>query len=142
MQERGLVFLAMRAGPVRKCCQLALEDEGFLVVSAPVRTEELLAELRRRQPEMVLMEVLSPSLDFLQVLRQAKEEGLGCSFFTISTAAVFSELEGLEEAGCRGHFITPVDYPLMAERMLLRSGYAPRIAHSLTSPTPFGNLKV
>ena len=138
MDERGLVFLAMKAGPVRKCCQLALEDEGFLVVPAPVRTEEILVELRRQKPEMVLMEILSTPLDFFQVLRQAKEDGLRCSFFTISAAAAFSVQDELKEAGNLEHFATPADYPIMAEQMLLRSGYTPRIIHPPIVPPPLG----
>ena len=66
------------------------------------------------------------------------EEGLRCSFFTISAAAAFSVQDELKEAGNLEHFATHADYPIMAEQMLLRSGFTPRIIHPPIPPTPVG----
>ena len=66
-------------------------------------------------------------------------EGLRSSFFTISAAAAFSVQDELKEAGDLEHFATPADYPIMAEQMLLRSGFTPRIIHPpIAPPPPFG----
>ena len=136
MEEQKSVFLAMRSGPVRECCWRALEDKGFRVIPAPLRTEAFLKEIREQQPDVALMEILTTALDFFGILRQARQEGMKCRFFTTTSVPPFSVVDELEALGNRGNFAMPLNFALMAEQLAICSGSTPRKTPG--NPDPLG----
>ena len=72
MSTRTLVLVADDEPRITKLVSIALTDEGFRVISAATG-EEALARAEEIRPDIVLLDIVLPDLDGIEVMRRLRE---------------------------------------------------------------------
>ena len=72
MSTQPLVLVADAEQRITKLVSMALSDEGFRVVTAS-GGEEALAKAEEIRPDIVLLDIVMPDLDGIEVMRQLRE---------------------------------------------------------------------
>jgi two-component system KDP operon response regulator KdpE len=72
MSTQPLVLVADDEQRITKLVSMALSDEGFRVVTA-AGGEEALAKAEEVRPDIVLLDIVMPDLDGIEVMRQIRE---------------------------------------------------------------------
>jgi two-component system KDP operon response regulator KdpE len=72
MSTQPLVLVADDEQRITKLVSMALTDEGFRVVTA-AGGEEALAKIEEIRPDIVLLDIVMPDLDGIEVMRQIRE---------------------------------------------------------------------
>lgn len=87
-----------------------LEREGFQVDSAG-SSEEVLQRLKRRTPDLILMDVQLPGQDGLSLTRQLKADPATAAIpiVALTAHAMASDREDALAAGCVGYISKPIE---------------------------------
>jgi DNA-binding response OmpR family regulator len=72
MSTKPLVLVADDEPRITKLVSLILEEEGFRVVTA-MSGEQALRQLEDHRPDIVLLDIVMPDLDGIEVMRQMRE---------------------------------------------------------------------
>jgi adenylate cyclase len=118
LENRGFIMLIEAEASQRDLITLVLERAGFNVVSAGSR-EKALELVKTKAPDMVLVDLLLPQMNGLQLLEELRTHGLPAAIPVI----VFSAL-GFHEvvcqairAGAKEFLVKPIDVDLMLSRI-------------------------
>jgi CheY-like chemotaxis protein len=95
-----------------------LEMEGFAVDSA-ASAQEVLARLKLRTPDLVLMDVQLPGQDGLSLTRQLKADPAtaGIKIVALTAYAMAGDREQALAAGCIGYITKPVDTRALGDQV-------------------------
>ena len=111
---------------IRAVLEMALQAEGFTKVSSCARGEEGLEEIRRRKPDLVLLDVMLPGMDGFAVCSRIREaSALSTTRVIMLTARTQNEdiVRGLE-CGADDYVTKPFDRKVLLARIkaVLRRG--------------------
>ena len=133
------VLLAEDDGALRDLLQLALTQAGWQVTCAQDGVEAL--ELARRTPpHLVLLDILLPKLNGLDVLRELKKQ----SGFELRPIIVMSELafrETVEQAigaGAQDFVVKPFDLQVLLDKV--QKAFARPMYRTVRQPVPTGRM--
>jgi CheY-like chemotaxis protein len=121
--ERGWVVLLVEDNPVnRKLARNVLRSQGFEVLEAPTG-EDALIQLRRRRPDLILMDLQLPGMDGLEVTRRVKADPHTADLPVVALTAHVREADEAQarEAGCVGYITKPIrlaTFPTQVETFL------------------------
>ncbi len=92
-----------------------LAADGFDVERA-VDADEALLAIRRRRPDLILMDVALPGMDGLTLTRKlkAEEETRGIRIVALTAFAMKGDEQKARDAGCDGYIAKPIDTRLLA----------------------------
>ena len=112
----------------QKLLRVALEIEGYETAAA-VDAEEAMAALRRRRPDMILMDIQLPGMDGLALSRRLKAdpETSDIVIVAVTAFAMKGDRQQAFEAGCDGYLTKPIDIlslPSVVQQFL---GRAPKL---------------
>jgi two-component system phosphate regulon response regulator PhoB len=113
---------------IRTVLEMALQAEGFTKVSSCARGDEGLDEIRRRKPDLVLLDVMLPGMDGFAVCSRIREmSALSATRVIMLTARTQNEdiVRGLE-CGADDYVTKPFDRKVLLARVkaVLRRGTA------------------
>lgn len=93
-----------------KLVRVLLEEEGYDVRTA-TNAEDALAELRRRVPRLILMDLQLPGMDGLELTRRLKADPRTspCVILAVTAYAMKGDQEKALAAGCDGYIPKPLD---------------------------------
>ena len=111
---------------IRAVLEMALQAEGFTKVSSCARGDEGLEEIRRRKPDLVLLDVMLPGMDGFAVCSRIREaSALSTTRVIMLTARTQNEdiVRGLE-CGADDYVTKPFDRKVLLARIkaVLRRG--------------------
>jgi len=112
--------------PVRRMLARTLEAEGHDVTTVGDGGHAL-AEVERRTPDVVILDVAMPGMDGLAVCRRLREKGLAAPILLLTARdSVADRVMGLD-AGADDYLVKPFALPELSARMraLARRGQAP-----------------
>jgi CheY-like chemotaxis protein len=94
---------------IRRVLQIVLEKSGHAVLQA-AHGEEALEQMQRAQPALVLLDIMLPRLDGLEVIRRMREQPALRAIPVIAFTALTSQLieKELFELGVRGFMRKPL----------------------------------
>lgn len=69
---------------------------------------EALEKIQSLQPDLVVIDIKMPGIDGLEVIRQAKQEGLSCRFLILSGYNDFSLAQKAVKYGANAYFLKPL----------------------------------
>lgn len=95
MSDKQRILLVDDDGNISHLVRLYLEKEGF-EVSEAARGDEALASFRKRQPDLVLLDVMLPGIDGLQVLKEIRKAGKVPVIMLTAKDETFDKVLGLE----------------------------------------------
>ena len=95
MSEKQRILLVDDDGNICHLVRLYLEKEGFEVTQA-ARGDEALASFRKRQPDLVLLDVMLPGIDGLQVLKEIRKDSKVPVIMLTAKDETFDKVLGLE----------------------------------------------
>lgn len=95
MNEKHRILLVDDDANISHLVRLYLEREGFEVTEA-ARGDEGLAAYRRQPPSLVLLDVMLPGMDGLQVLREIRQLGKVPVIMLTAKDETFDKVLGLE----------------------------------------------
>ncbi len=95
MSDKQRILLVDDDGNISHLVRLYLEKEGF-EVSGAARGDEALASFRKRQPDLVLLDVMLPGIDGLQVLKEIRKAGKVPVIMLTAKDETFDKVLGLE----------------------------------------------
>lgn len=126
MNELFSVFIVEDDAVIRAVLEMALAAEGFTKVSAAARGDEGLDAVRRRKPDLVLLDVMLPGLDGFAICRRIRETpALAATRVIMLTARAGNEdvVRGLE-CGADDYVTKPFDRKVLIARVraVLRRG--------------------
>lgn len=126
METRAKILIVEDDATIRTILEMALLGAGFREVSSCARGDVGLAEIRRTQPDLVLLDVMLPGLDGFTVARRIRElPGLAATRIIMLTARTQNEdvVRGLE-CGADDYVTKPFDRPVLLARVraVLRRG--------------------
>ncbi|HNA98030.1 MAG TPA: MtrAB system response regulator MtrA [Marmoricola sp.] len=123
--ERPRVLVVDDDAALAEMLTLVLQSEGFIPEMIS-RGDRALAAFRAFQPDVVLLDLMLPGLDGLDVCRQIREEsGVPIVMLTARTDTV-DVVEGLE-AGADDYVLKPFKHKELLARLRARIRRAPRI---------------
>ncbi|NLV57293.1 MAG: response regulator transcription factor [Clostridiales bacterium] len=95
MSDKQRILLVDDDPNISHLVRLYLEKEGFEVTQA-ARGDEALMSFRKRQPELVLLDVMLPGVDGLQVLKEIRKVGKVPVIMLTAKDETFDKVLGLE----------------------------------------------
>jgi CheY-like chemotaxis protein len=109
-ESAPLVLLVDDEQAIRTICRVNLEGDG-LVVSEAADGVEALQEIARKQPSLVLLDVMMPSVDGWRVAEQlaADDETRDIPVVFLSARAADEDRLRAQELGAVGYVIKPFD---------------------------------
>ena len=108
--DRDWIILLVEDNPLnRKLARNVLRSQGFEVWEAPTG-EDALNQLRRRRPDLILMDLQLPGMDGLEVTRRLKADPKTADLPVVALTAHVREADEQEawEAGCVGYITKPI----------------------------------
>ena len=126
MEALAKILIVEDDSTIRTLLAMALAGGGYREVKASARGDEGLAEARRWQPDLVLLDLMLPGLDGFTVARRIRETPeLANTKILMLTARAQSEdiVRGLE-CGADDYVVKPFDRPVLLARIraVLRRG--------------------
>lgn len=124
----GAIILIVDDNPVNlKLASDVLEIEGYSVVRA-VDAEEAQEILKRKTPDLILMDIALPGMDGLTLTRKIKADRrlMGIPVIALTAFAMKGDEKKASDAGCDGYITKPINtrkLPLLVGE-LLRKGIA------------------
>ena len=109
------ILLVEDDGSVREAVTLALEGEGHRVETA-VSGEEALGRWRRSRPELILLDVMLPGADGLEVCRQIRHEDQTPIIMLTARADAIDVVLGLE-SGADDYVTKPFETRVLLARI-------------------------
>ena len=82
-----------------------LKQEGFDVVGEAADGAEALAELRRQEPDVVLLDLTMPGLDGLSALPKIREQAPSCEVVVLTASDTEETLLAAIRAGASGYLL-------------------------------------
>lgn len=126
LQSMADVLIVEDDAPIRRMLRRTLEAEGYLARTA-ASGGDALAEVERRVPDLVVLDVVIPGPDGLGVSRRLRAKGLSTPIlFLTARDAVADRVAGLD-AGGDDYLVKPfaAEELLARVRALLRRGQEP-----------------
>ena len=137
MSTQPLVLVADDEPRITKLVSIALGEEGFRVVTAG-SGEEALAKAEEVRPDIVLLDIVMPDLDGIEVMRQLRERRPVAVILLTAKGSTADKAKGLD-LGADDYIAKPFHPDELAARVraVLRrsSGAAARIRASSSSTT-------
>lgn len=120
MESKPLVLFADDKTEFGKNCTECLKERGVEVVSTAKDGRQLLNDMEKYQPDVVIMDLFMPNLDALGVLEKVNSSNLKSKpvFIVMSS---FDNSQLAEEAVTNGaayFLIKPFDFDMLADRVL------------------------
>lgn len=122
MSTQPLVLIADDEPRITKLVSLALSEEGFRVVTAS-RGEEAVAKAEEVRPDIVLLDIVMPDLDGIEVMRQIRERRPVPVILLTAKASTADKAKGLD-LGADDYLAKPFNPDELAARVraVLRRG--------------------
>lgn len=91
---------------LRRACQTRLEQQGYTIVTAQ-DGEEALRAVRAEAPDLILLDLLMPKLNGLDVLRilRAEEGTRSIPVLVLSNSSRQEDMETIRGLGISGYFV-------------------------------------
>ena len=126
MNELASIVVVEDDAVIRAVLEMALAAEGFTKVVGCARGDEGLTAIRRRKPDLVLLDVMLPGVDGFAICRRIRETpALSGTRIVMLTARTQSEdiVRGLE-CGADDYVTKPFDRKVLIARIraVLRRG--------------------
>ena len=83
-------------------------DYNAVVIDAAADGLAALASIRRNRPDLVIMDIKMPGMDGLEVIRQAREEGILSRFLILSGYDDFNLAQKAIRYGVKAYFLKPL----------------------------------
>jgi two-component system, OmpR family, KDP operon response regulator KdpE len=96
MSSKPLVLIADDEPRIIKLVSMALEDEGFRVVTA-VNGEEALRKAEEYRPDVVLLDIVMPDIDGIEVMQQLRERRPVAVILLTAKGSVADKARGLDQ---------------------------------------------
>lgn len=126
MNELVSILIVEDDAVIRTVLEMALMAEGFTKVTSAARGDEGMEAIRRRKPDLVLLDVMLPGLDGFAICRRIRETpALSATRVIMITARTQNEdiVRGLE-CGADDYVTKPFDRKVLVARVkaVLRRG--------------------
>jgi two-component system response regulator MprA len=131
------LLLAEDDRAIRHALERALTLEGY-DVTAVADGEEALAEAHRTPPDVLVLDVMMPGVDGLQVCRELRAEGDRTPILMLTALVETADRIAGLDAGADDYVVKPFDVEEVFARLralLRRRPGAPRRRHRRPSPT-------
>jgi two-component system, OmpR family, KDP operon response regulator KdpE len=115
MSTQPLVLVADDEQRITKLVSMALTDEGFRVVTA-AGGEEALAKAEEVRPDIVLLDIVMPDLDGIEVMRQIRERRSVPVILLTAKGAASDKAKGLD-LGADDYIAKPFHLDELAARV-------------------------
>ena len=115
MSTQPLVLVADDEPRITKLVSLALRDEGFRVVTAS-GGEEALARAEEVRPDIVLLDIVMPGMDGIEVMRQLREHRPVPVILLTARGSTAEKTKGLD-LGAEDYVAKPFDLDELAARV-------------------------
>ena len=115
MSTQPLVLVADDEQRITKLVSIALTDEGFRVVTA-AGGEEALAKAEEIRPDIVLLDIVMPDLDGIEVMRQIRERRPVPVILLTARGAASEKAKGLDQ-GADDYIAKPFHLDELAARV-------------------------
>ena len=115
MSTQPLVLVADDEQRITKLVSMALTDEGFRVVTA-AGGEEALAKAEEIRPDIVLLDIVMPDLDGIEVMRQIRERRSVPVILLTARGAASEKAKGLDQ-GADDYIAKPFHLDELAARV-------------------------
>jgi len=115
MSTQPLVLVADDEQRITKLVSMALTDEGFRVVTA-AGGEEALAKAEEIRPDIVLLDIVMPDLDGIEVMRQIRERRPVPVILLTARGAASEKAKGLDQ-GADDYIAKPFHLDELAARV-------------------------
>ena len=115
MSTQPLVLVADDEPRITKLVSLALSDEGFRVVTAS-SGEEALKKAEEIRPDIVLLDIVMPDIDGIEVMRQLRERRSVPVILLTAKGATSDKAKGLD-LGADDYVAKPFDLDELAARV-------------------------
>ena len=115
MSTQPLVLVADDEPRITKLVSLALRDEGFRVVTAS-GGEEALARAEEVRPDIVLLDIVMPGMDGIEVMRQLREHRPVPVILLTARGSTAEKTKGLD-LGADDYVAKPFDLDELAARV-------------------------
>jgi len=98
--------------------KVRLEAFGYKVVTAD-NGHKCLEKVREEKPDLILLDILMPSMDGFQTLKELKEDAKTKSIPVIMLTAKdqLSDVAKANDLGARDYIVKPFDYRVMLEKI-------------------------
>ncbi|MFH1808910.1 MAG: response regulator [Pseudomonadota bacterium] len=108
-QDSATILVVDDDDEIRRVLQIVLQKSGHVVVQA-ANGEEALARMVEHVPDLVLLDIMLPRLDGLEVIRRMREQAALRSIPVIAFTALTSQLieKELFELGVKGFMRKPL----------------------------------
>lgn len=95
-----------------------LKYEGFDVIPVTHSTEAL-EKVRQEKPDLILLDIMMPELDGLQVCKQLKSDAEVKSIPVVMLTAIWEKqhISAALEAGAENYFMKPVSVPHLSAKL-------------------------
>jgi DNA-binding response OmpR family regulator len=117
-EKAPLILIADDDRSLRALLRLAMEEEGYRVVEAK-NGQECLAEYRRCQPDMVLLDAVMPDMDGFTCCQKLRHFA-GNDRTPILTITVLDDEESVEKAfasGATDYITKPIHWAVLSQRV-------------------------
>jgi DNA-binding NtrC family response regulator len=116
---------------VLELLSVALEDEGYRILEEN-NGKEALTQLKKEQPQVVLLDIRMPDMDGVEVLRQIKEINKATSVIMITAYGAMETVVEATKLGAYDYLTKPLD--LEKVKVLIRRALeAQKLAQEVTS---------
>jgi two-component system, OmpR family, KDP operon response regulator KdpE len=115
MSTQPLVLVADDEQRITKLVSMALTDEGFRVVTA-AGGEEALAKAEEVRPDIVLLDIVMPDLDGIEVMRQIRERRSVPVILLTARGSASEKAKGLDQ-GADDYIAKPFHLDELAARV-------------------------
>jgi len=115
MSSQPLVLVADDEQRITKLVSMALTDEGFRVVTA-AGGEEALAKAEEVRPDIVLLDIVMPDLDGIEVMRQIRERRPVPVILLTAKGSAAEKAKGLDQ-GADDYIAKPFHLDELAARV-------------------------
>lgn len=108
---------------VPKLVKKALQNSEFELIATALDGEEGVKAIEQNQPDIVLLDMLMPKLDGIDVLKQIRHRYPDTKFVMLSSSRVREDVVNCKNAGANGYIAKPfqLDHLLKALRNLVSS---------------------
>ncbi len=115
MSTQPLVLVADDEPRITKLVSMALSSEGFRVVTAS-GSEEALAKAEDMRPDIILLDIVMPGLDGIEVMRQLRERRQVPVILLTAKGSTAEKAKGLD-LGADDYVAKPFDLDELAARV-------------------------